>query len=180
MILANLPQSFQILDTQDQLSSIKRVYKQFGIDDERFPPKQMQWFIGGCKEDGLRPSAVPAGDDETRKKIEIYQLYEQDRAQSMAAICGEICHGPGLREAVVVSWLNGHAWLVADLHNRNIMRDQHDAPTIIDALIGPVTPAAYLKLRWLQDQVADAKGWRSSGKRSVRKKWHEDYDEADI
>src|SRR5512139_1239333 len=49
--LANLPQTFQILDTQDQLSSIKRLYKQFGIDDERFPAKQMQWFIGGCKED---------------------------------------------------------------------------------------------------------------------------------
>ena len=119
-------------------------------------------------------------NSDQRPQGEIYQLYEQDRAQSMAAICGEICHGPGLREAVVVSWLNGHAWLVADLHNRNIMRDQNDAPTIIDALIGPVTPAAYLKLRWLQDQVADAKAWRSSGKRSVRKKWHEDYDEADI
>ena len=45
--LANLPQSFQILDTQDQLSAIKRLMKQFGIDDERFPAKQNQWFIGG-------------------------------------------------------------------------------------------------------------------------------------
>ncbi len=75
--LANLPQSFQILDTQDQLSSIKRLYKQFGIDDARFPAKQTQWFIGGCKEDGLRPSAVTARDPETRKKVEIYQLYEE-------------------------------------------------------------------------------------------------------
>jgi DNA helicase-2/ATP-dependent DNA helicase PcrA len=52
--IANLPQSFQILDTQDQLSSIKRLYKQFNVDDERFPAKKMQQFIGGCKEDGLR------------------------------------------------------------------------------------------------------------------------------
>jgi DNA helicase-2/ATP-dependent DNA helicase PcrA len=52
--MANLPQSFQILDTQDQLSAIKRLYKQFNIDAERFPHKQMQWFIAGCKEDGLR------------------------------------------------------------------------------------------------------------------------------
>jgi len=74
--LANLPQSFQILDTQDQLSAIKRVYKQFKLDDERYPPKQMQWFIGGCKEDGLRPNMVEVRDEETRKKIEIYQLYE--------------------------------------------------------------------------------------------------------
>ena len=75
--LAALPQSFQILDTQDQLSSLKRVYKQFGLDDERFPPKQIQWFISACKEDGQRPVAVPARDEETRRKIEIYQLYEE-------------------------------------------------------------------------------------------------------
>ena len=72
------------------------------------------------------------------------------------------------------------AWLVADLHNRNIMRDQADAPTIIDALIGPVTPAAFIKLQWLQAQVADAKAWRLSGQRTLRKNWHEDYEEADI
>ena len=75
--LANLPQSFQILDTQDQLSSLKRLYKQFKFDDERFPPKQMQWFIASCKEDGLRAHAVAAKDEETLKKIEIYQLYEE-------------------------------------------------------------------------------------------------------
>ena len=56
--LANLPQAFQILDTQDQLSAIKRLMKQFNVDDERFPPKQTQWFIAGCKEDGLRPNMV--------------------------------------------------------------------------------------------------------------------------
>jgi DNA helicase-2/ATP-dependent DNA helicase PcrA len=75
--LANLPPSFQILDTQDQLSCIKRLYKQFAIDDERFPVKPMQWFINGCKEDGQRPNMVPVRDEETRKKIEIYQLYEE-------------------------------------------------------------------------------------------------------
>src|ERR1700749_3634533 len=48
--LASLPQGFQILDTQDQLSAIKRLMKQFNIDEERFPPKQNQWFIAGCKE----------------------------------------------------------------------------------------------------------------------------------
>src|ERR1700693_6337859 len=74
--LANLPQAFQILDTQDQLSAIKRLYKQFGVDDERFPAKQTQCFIAACKEDGQRPNMVEARDDDTRKKIEIYQLYE--------------------------------------------------------------------------------------------------------
>lgn len=88
--LANLPQSFQILDTQDQLSSIKRLYKQFGVDDERYPQKQMQWFIGGCKEDGLRPNMVEARDDETRKKIEIYQLYEEQCQREGVVDFGEL------------------------------------------------------------------------------------------
>ena len=47
---AKLPQAFQILDTQDQLSAIKRLCKQFNVDDERFPPKQLMYFIAGCKE----------------------------------------------------------------------------------------------------------------------------------
>ncbi|HPH14614.1 MAG TPA: 3'-5' exonuclease [Burkholderiaceae bacterium] len=88
--LANLPQSFQILDTQDQLSAIKRLMKQFNIDDERFPPKQMQWFIGGCKEDGLRPNMVEVRDDETRKKIEIYQLYEDQCQREGVVDFGEL------------------------------------------------------------------------------------------
>src|SRR6187399_808187 len=50
--LANLPQSFQILDTQDQLSAIKRLYKAHDIDEERFPSRQLQHFISGAKEEG--------------------------------------------------------------------------------------------------------------------------------
>ncbi len=88
--LANLPQAFQILDTQDQLSAIKRLYKQFAINDERYPPKQTQWFIGGCKEDGLRPSAVEANDSDTRKKIEIYQLYEDQCQKEGVVDFGEL------------------------------------------------------------------------------------------
>lgn len=75
--MANLPQTFQILDTQDQLSAVKRLCKQFNVDDERFPPKQLQWFISGCKEDGLRPNMVEVRDEDTRKKVELYQLYEE-------------------------------------------------------------------------------------------------------
>jgi DNA helicase II / ATP-dependent DNA helicase PcrA len=75
--LANLPQSFQILDTQDQLSAIKRLMKQHNVDDERFPAKQTQWFIAGCKEDGLRPNMVEIHGEEDRRKVEIYQLYEE-------------------------------------------------------------------------------------------------------
>jgi DNA helicase-2/ATP-dependent DNA helicase PcrA len=88
--LAVLPSGFQILDTQDQLSAIKRLMKQFGIDDERFPAKQTQWFIGGCKEDGLRPNMVEIPDDDTRKKVEIYQLYEEQCQREGVVDFGEL------------------------------------------------------------------------------------------
>ncbi len=88
--LANLPQTFQIIDTQDQLSAIKRLMKQYGIDDERFPPKQTLWFIAGCKEDGLRPNMVEARDADTRKKIEIYQLYEEQCQREGVVDFGEL------------------------------------------------------------------------------------------
>jgi len=88
--MANLPQAFQILDIQDQLSAIKRLMKQFAIDDERFPAKKTLWFIAGCKEDGLRPNMVDARDADTRKKIEIYQLYEEQCQREGVVDFGEL------------------------------------------------------------------------------------------
>ncbi|APW42218.1 UvrD-helicase domain-containing protein [Rhodoferax saidenbachensis] len=87
---AGLPQAFQILDTQDQLSAIKRLCKQHNIDGERFPPKQMGWFIGNCKEEGLRPKDVVASDPDTRKKVEIYQLYEDQCQREGVVDFGEL------------------------------------------------------------------------------------------
>jgi DNA helicase-2/ATP-dependent DNA helicase PcrA len=88
--LAKLPQSFQILDTQDQLSAIKRLMKQFNVDEERFPAKQTQWFIAGCKEEGLRPNMVEVRSDEDRKKVEIYQLYEDQCNREGVVDFGEL------------------------------------------------------------------------------------------
>ena len=88
--LAQLPQTFQILDTQDQLSAIKRLCKQFNVDEDRFPPKQLQYFIAGCKEDGQRPGDVPVRDDETRRKVELYQLYEEQCQREGVVDFGEL------------------------------------------------------------------------------------------
>jgi len=73
---AGLPQTFQILDTTDQLAAIKRLLKTHGIDDEKYPPRDVQRFINGAKEDGQRPGDVEAWDSHRRRLIEIYQLYE--------------------------------------------------------------------------------------------------------
>ena len=73
---AGLPQLFQILDTQDQLALIKRMYRAHGIDDERYPHRQLQSFIASAKEEGRRPNAVEAGDEFTRRLVEHYALYD--------------------------------------------------------------------------------------------------------
>jgi DNA helicase II / ATP-dependent DNA helicase PcrA len=88
--IAGLPQTFQILDTQDQLSAVKRLCKQFNVDDERFPPKQVQYFISGCKEDGQRPGDVVVRDDDTRKKVELYALYEEQCQREGVVDFGEL------------------------------------------------------------------------------------------
>lgn len=74
---AGLPQTFQILDTADQLSAIKRMMKAANVDDEKYPPKNVQYFINNAKEQGLRPDQVDASDNFNRKFVELYQAYEQ-------------------------------------------------------------------------------------------------------
>jgi DNA helicase-2/ATP-dependent DNA helicase PcrA len=73
---ANLPQAFQILDSGDQLSAIKRLMKAMNVDDEKYPPREMQWFVSGSKEQGLRANEVEAFDPYTRRKVEIFAEYD--------------------------------------------------------------------------------------------------------
>jgi DNA helicase-2/ATP-dependent DNA helicase PcrA len=75
--LAALPQGFQILDSSDQLSAVKRVIKAMNLDEERFVPKQVTWFIAAQKEDGLRPQHVEVRDEQTRVMVQVYQAYEE-------------------------------------------------------------------------------------------------------
>ncbi len=74
---AGLPASFQILDIADQLSVIKRLMKLMNVDDEKFPPKQVQNFINGCKDEGLRAHAVDAYDPHSHKMREIFEAYDK-------------------------------------------------------------------------------------------------------
>lgn len=74
---AGLPASFQILDIADQLSVIKRLMKLMNVDDEKYPPKQVQNFINGCKDEGLRAHAVEAYDAHSQKMREIFEEYDK-------------------------------------------------------------------------------------------------------
>ncbi|HZH05320.1 MAG TPA: UvrD-helicase domain-containing protein, partial [Lautropia sp.] len=73
---AALPQSFQILDSQDQLAAIKRLLRALNVDDEKFPPRNVQHFINGEKEEGRRPDAAEVVDDYSARMVSFYRAYD--------------------------------------------------------------------------------------------------------
>ncbi|MEW6983869.1 DNA helicase II [Colwelliaceae bacterium 6471] len=80
---AKLPQSFQVLDSDDQLRLVKRVIRALNIDEKRWPAKQLQWYINGKKDEGLRPQHIETHYDPTEQMfVKVYQAYQDacDRA----------------------------------------------------------------------------------------------------
>ena len=75
---AKLPQNFQIIDSDDQLRLIKRLFKSLEIDDSRWVPREIQWFINAQKDEGLRPKHLDDdGDPNRRQMISLYESYEE-------------------------------------------------------------------------------------------------------
>jgi DNA helicase II / ATP-dependent DNA helicase PcrA len=74
---AGLPQAFQILDSQDQLAALKRLLKAMNVDEERFPAREVQYFMNDRKEEGVRARDVPPADENTRRLTELYAAYDE-------------------------------------------------------------------------------------------------------
>jgi DNA helicase-2/ATP-dependent DNA helicase PcrA len=74
---AKLAENFQILDSDDQQRLIKRVIRDLGLDEQRWPAKQAQWFINGQKDEGIRPQGIQASGDLFLATMRgIYEAYE--------------------------------------------------------------------------------------------------------
>ncbi len=75
---ADLPQTFQIIDADDQLRMVKRVMRALEVDESRWPPKQAVWYINGRKDEGQRPEHIAdTGDPFVRQMVRIYAAYEE-------------------------------------------------------------------------------------------------------
>jgi DNA helicase-2/ATP-dependent DNA helicase PcrA len=80
---ANLPQNFQILDSDDQYRLVRRVIKSMNLDEKQWAPKQLQWYINGNKDEGLRAQHIETHGDANQQTLrDIYHTYQQtcDRA----------------------------------------------------------------------------------------------------
>lgn len=88
---AQLPQHFQILDSDDQSRVIKRLMKEHNIDDTRYPPKQIQWFINAQKDEGRRAAhVIPSADPTSTTLLDMYRIYEAFCQQQGLVDFGEI------------------------------------------------------------------------------------------
>lgn len=74
---AGLPQSFQILDSDDQQRMVKRAIQALNLDDDRFPPKDVQWFINAQKEEARLPHQVQTRDFHEQTLVNIYATYQE-------------------------------------------------------------------------------------------------------
>jgi DNA helicase-2/ATP-dependent DNA helicase PcrA len=104
---AKLPETFQILDSDDQQRLVKRTIQGLGLDESRFPPRQACWFINAAKDEGKRPDALDAGYNANhRVLIDIYRAYE------------EACRRSGLVDFAELLLRAHELWL----HNDELLR----------------------------------------------------------
>jgi len=74
---SKLPQTFQILDSDDQLRLVKKVINALELDDSQWQPKQVRGFINACKDEGERPQHIADNGDPVRRQlVRIYSAYE--------------------------------------------------------------------------------------------------------
>ncbi|WP_032114345.1 DNA helicase II [Candidatus Arsenophonus nilaparvatae] len=80
---ANLPQDFQILDSDDQYRLLRRIIKAINLDESKWPPRQAMWYINAKKDEGLRPQHIESYGNPTEATwLRVYQAYQEacDRA----------------------------------------------------------------------------------------------------
>jgi len=76
-------QGFQILDSDDQQRLVKRIIKANDLDESRWEPREVRWFINSNKDEGRRPKDLKPGNDPTRAQmIRLYGLYEEACART--------------------------------------------------------------------------------------------------
>ena len=114
-------------------------------------------------EAGAHPTEIVGlsrdGDYLIAKQPLAFQMedFHEDRDQAIAEMKGVQLRSPGLRGCAVVIWVGERPWLVSDLHQRNVMRNRENVPTVIDALTGEITEKAQKMTPWLGDAIEEAR-----------------------
>jgi DNA helicase-2/ATP-dependent DNA helicase PcrA len=166
---AKLPETFQILDSDDQQRVIKRVIAALGLDESRFPPRQAAWFINAAKDEGKRPDAFHSETNPlTRTLFDIYRAYE------------EACQRSGLVDFAELLLRSHELWLHDDAllthyrnRYRNLLIDEfQDTNTIqyawLRVLAGQTGQADSAQVFVVGDDDQAIYGWRGARVENVQ------------
>ncbi len=167
---ADLPQSFQILDSDDQLRMLKRIIRAMELDEAQFPPKQAQWYINGQKDEGMRPQHIQAANDPfAQNMLAIYQAYEDACQRAGVIDFGEIL----LRSHEL--WLK-RPDILATYQQRfqNILVDEFQDTNAIQYAWIRMLAGETGKLFIVGDDDQSIYGWRGAKIENIQK-FHQDY-----
>ncbi len=172
---ANLPENFHILDSDDQLRLIKRLCKNLGLDEERWPPRQCQWFINSQKDEGLRAQHIEHfGDEYTRNMITLYAAYEDACNRGGMVDFGEIL----LRAHEL--WLNNPQ--ILDHYQRrfqHILVDEFQDTNTIQYAWLRVLAGKNNHLMVVGDDDQSIYGWRGAKIENIQR-FNQDFPDADM
>lgn len=162
---AKLPEQFQVLDSDDQLRLIKRVMREQEIDEERFKPKEVQWFIGAQKDEGLRPQHLQRGQGLHQDTlIRLYTAYQAACERAGVVDFGELL----LRSHEL--WLN-NAELLAHYQQRFrfvLVDEFQDTNAIQYAWVRLMAGGLHSHLTVVGDDDQSIYGWRGARIENIR------------
>ncbi len=172
---AGLPQNFQILDADDQVRLIKRVYKELNLDDEKWPPKQAAWFINSQKDEGRRPQHIAHhGDLFLATMQRIYQAYE------------EACNRGGLIDFAEILLRSHELWLKRpdilahyQARFRHVLVDEFQDTNSVQYAWLRMLAGANGMLTAVGDDDQSIYGWRGAKIENIRE-FQRDFPEAEL
>ncbi len=166
---ARLPETFQILDSDDQLRLVKRLLRELGMDEKEYEPRRVQWFINGCKDEGERPATMDHWNRPDRKTlIRLYQVYE------------DFCQRSGLVDFAELLLRAHELWL----HNPTLL--QHYQQRFQHLLIDEFQDTNSVQYAWLRllaghsgrvfivgDDDQSIYGWRGAKVENIHRAQHD-------
>jgi len=166
---ADLPENFQILDSDDQLRIVKRIMRELSVDESRFPPKQVQHFINSKKDEGVRAVYLPGSQSVyDRTMTDLYLRYEQQCQQSGLVDFGELL----LRSHEL--WLNNPALLAhyQSRFNYLLVDEFQDTNTIQYAWLR-VLAGKQIPIMVVGDDDQSIYGWRGAKIENIQQFQHD-------
>jgi len=129
---AALPQTYTILDSQDQLAALKRLLKGMNVDEERFPARELMYFVNGQKEEGVRARDVRITDETVKGYADLYAAYDEQ------------CQREGVVDFAELLLRN------FELLSRNEILREHYSQRFRHVLVDEFQDTNRLQYRWLK------------------------------